>query len=635
MGTFSVSCPKCGKYVQAHSGIVGLLKPTVKCSCGNEISIKAERMVATTCSSCGHDVIYDRAKGGKCPVCGEMIDIKANNMVAYRCPECGISLYADPGNTTEPVHCPICKCEIDLQREIQKAKYSDEGIVSTIKYEGDNDTLVFKHPVEDFKNGSQLIVHASQEALFFRDGQALDLFEEGRYVLETETLPIMEKLYKLPADGITPFHSEVYFINKTVQMGIKWGTPDRVSFIDPETGVPLKLGARGTLNYQVTDSKRLLLKLVGTTSGLSRQDLTGEGNGYIKDYFMSLIRTSVKASLANAITSENIDILQIDQHLLRLSERLRELVSTSFEEFGITIVNMLVEQVILPEEDRSLEGANLKRIKRLRSIALDKREYEAEADVEEARRIRNAARMETKLQMTQMLGQNKIAQANIEANTVRIKGQAEADVQKMRYEAEAAEMRMKGYTYQQETSRQIGLEAMKNGITGNSSSGAGAALGNITELGVTLGTMGTIVGMTKDAINPMVEESQKIGQQLGNNLTNAWDCSCGQKGITSKCCPECGAKRPERQSDTWNCACGAIGLTSKCCPDCGAKRPVKETWDCTCGMKGLTSKCCPECGAKRPSVHTSTWNCICGATGLTSRCCPDCGTKCPELESEG
>ena len=36
----------------------------------------------------------------------------------------------------------------------------------------------------------------------------------------------------------------------------------------------------------------------------------------------------------------------------------------------------------------------------------------------------------------------------------------------MQAEAEAAEMRMKGYTYQQETSRQVGLEAMKNGLGG-------------------------------------------------------------------------------------------------------------------------------------------------------------------------
>ena len=58
-----------------------------------------------------------------------------------------------------------------------------DGLASIIKYEGDRDTLIWKHPIEDFNLGSQLIVHESQEAIFFKDGQALDLFGPGRYTL--------------------------------------------------------------------------------------------------------------------------------------------------------------------------------------------------------------------------------------------------------------------------------------------------------------------------------------------------------------------------------------------------------------------------------------------------------------------
>ena len=84
------------------------------------------------------------------------------------------------------------------------------ALASVIKYEGDNETLVWKHPIEDFNLGSQLIVHESQEAIFFRDGQALDLFGAGRYTLETQQLPLLEKLYHLPSDTEATFHAEVY-----------------------------------------------------------------------------------------------------------------------------------------------------------------------------------------------------------------------------------------------------------------------------------------------------------------------------------------------------------------------------------------------------------------------------------------
>lgn len=49
----------------------------------------------------------------------------------------------------------------------------------------------------------------------------------------------------------------------------------------------------------------------------------------------------------------------------------------------------------------------------------------------------------------------------------------------------------------------VGLEAMKNGLTGEG--GSGSALGDIAGLGVTLGAMGGVIGMTKDAISPVFQ----------------------------------------------------------------------------------------------------------------------------------
>ena len=40
------------------------------------------------------------------------------------------------------------------------------SLIDVIKYEGDNQTFVWKHPEEDFNTGSQLIVHEAQEAIF-------------------------------------------------------------------------------------------------------------------------------------------------------------------------------------------------------------------------------------------------------------------------------------------------------------------------------------------------------------------------------------------------------------------------------------------------------------------------------------
>lgn len=65
--------------------------------------------------------------------------------------------------------------------------------VEVIKYEGDNSTFIWKHPCEDFNSLTQLIVHESQEAIFFMNGQALDLFGARRYTLETQNIPKIGK----------------------------------------------------------------------------------------------------------------------------------------------------------------------------------------------------------------------------------------------------------------------------------------------------------------------------------------------------------------------------------------------------------------------------------------------------------
>ena len=95
------------------------------------------------------------------------------------------------------------------------------AITSVIKYEGDNSTFIWKHPCEDFNTSSQLIVHESQEAIFFLNGQALDLFGPGRHTLETQNIPLLRRIINIPTGGESPFHCEVYFINKTEQMAIR------------------------------------------------------------------------------------------------------------------------------------------------------------------------------------------------------------------------------------------------------------------------------------------------------------------------------------------------------------------------------------------------------------------------------
>ena len=174
------------------------------------------------------------------------------------------------------------------------------AITEVIKYEGDNSTFVWKHPAEDFNTHSQLIVHETQEAVFFLNGQPLDLFGSGRYTLETQNLPLLRRVVNLPTGGESAFHCEVYFVNKTEQMAIRWGTDSKVQYVEPAYGFPLSIGASGEMSLRAADSVKLLTKLVGTERELNRETLVS--------YFRAFLMTKVKTYIAQTMKELQVNI---------------------------------------------------------------------------------------------------------------------------------------------------------------------------------------------------------------------------------------------------------------------------------------------------------------------------------------
>ena len=220
-------------------------------------------------------------------------------------------------------------------------------IADIIKYEGDNSTFIWKHPIEDFNSLTQLIVHESQEAIFFMNGQALDLFGTGRYTLETQNIPKIGKFLNRATGDETPFHAEVYFINKTEQMSIKWGTDSKVQYIEPTYGFPISIGASGEMSLRAEDSRKLILKLVGTENFLGQQKLVS--------FFRSFLMTRVKTYIAQVMKNNSINIFEIDENLTMFSEAIKNLLVGDFAEYGVSLEQFFVTNVLKPDGDRQYE----------------------------------------------------------------------------------------------------------------------------------------------------------------------------------------------------------------------------------------------------------------------------------------
>lgn len=319
------------------------------------------------------------------------------------------------------------------------------AFANVIKYEGDNSTFIWKYPKEDFNTLSQLIVHESQEAIFFMNGQALDLFGPGRYTLETQNIPKIGKYLNRSVKAKTPFHAELYFINKTEQMSIKWGTDSQVQYIEPTYGFPLSIGASGEMSLRVEDSRKLLLKLVGTENFLGQQQLV--------NVFRAFLMTRVKTYIAQIIKSKTISIFEIDEHLAEFSESLHQLLIPDFADYGVALERFFVTRVAKPDGDRQYEKFK----------ELHFRQY---ADIAEA-----------KLQQ-----QTELIHAQTAAQKVVIDSQAQA-----------TKRAQEGYTYAQERGFDVAEKVAQN-----------EAVGQFTNMGVGLGTMAGVGGAVGGVVGSAV-----------------------------------------------------------------------------------------------------------------------------------
>ena len=220
------------------------------------------------------------------------------------------------------------------------------SVASVIKYEGPHDVLVWKHPVEDFNTASQLIVHESQEAIFFKNGQALDLFPAGRYALESANLPVLGRILNRLTGGESPFHCEVYFINKAVSLDVKWGTSSPIPVMDPQFNIIVPVRANGRFGIRIDDSRKLLVKLLGTIEQFDHQA--------VQEFFRGILMTRIKDFLAGKMVREKISFLEITTRLNEISASIQEQLSEAFEEYGIKLVNFFVNTISVPDDDEGV-----------------------------------------------------------------------------------------------------------------------------------------------------------------------------------------------------------------------------------------------------------------------------------------
>jgi excisionase family DNA binding protein len=129
----------------------------------------------------------------------------------------------------------------------------------------------------DFRIGSQVIVREAQNAVFFRDGNALDVFGPGRHTIATANIPRVIDFIGKAFGERSPFTAEVYFVSMREFLDRKWGTPQPIPMQTPGVGLGwLLLQGFGTFAYEVKDPQQFVTQVVGTQGSYRTGDIEND-----------------------------------------------------------------------------------------------------------------------------------------------------------------------------------------------------------------------------------------------------------------------------------------------------------------------------------------------------------------------
>ena len=186
----------------------------------------------------------------------------------------------------------------------------------------------------DFRIGSQLIVGPGQEAVFVRDGKALDTFGSGRHTLTTANIPYLIDFIGKAFGGRTPFTAEVYFINTRVFPDMGWGTPNPIPVMHPGIGLGASLlKAYGTFKMKVSNSKMFVEEIVGRRGSYSKEDIQEWLRSAVLTQFRDVVGTLKKSAFdIQGLTSD-------------ISEMMLAKTQDDFGAVGLTLVDFKVAEI--------------------------------------------------------------------------------------------------------------------------------------------------------------------------------------------------------------------------------------------------------------------------------------------------
>lgn len=203
----------------------------------------------------------------------------------------------------------------------------------------DPNLLMWKYEDKDkeIKNGAQLTVRESQQAMLLNEGQLADIFNPGRHKLSTENIPIISRLKGWKYGFESPFKADVYFFNTHQFINNKWGTPAPILLRDPQFG-QVRVRAFGSFDLRIADIGVFFKQYAGTYKQLTIFELQHQ------------LRDFIAPKFGEVLARENFSVIDVAGNISDLSKKIEPHLKPYFLQLGIELTQFIITSVTLPEE---------------------------------------------------------------------------------------------------------------------------------------------------------------------------------------------------------------------------------------------------------------------------------------------
>ncbi len=180
----------------------------------------------------------------------------------------------------------------------------------------------------------EIVVKQGEVAIFTSGGKLADSLEFGEHEVNNSSLPILSEI-KI-RNKQENLDANIYFIDINLSKGHIWGSSTPVGVKDKNIK-NVSVGVIGKYDYQITNYKLFVRRIAPKFDTFSRTDL----DKYIKPRILT--------EFINTVNELHVSIFEIDSYYMAIASIMEERLQEIFSELGITLKNIVVDEVHLPE----------------------------------------------------------------------------------------------------------------------------------------------------------------------------------------------------------------------------------------------------------------------------------------------